>query len=196
MPRRDTDHRRRAHRAVQVSHHAPGLGLEALGQSDATALLYMDRVDAVAAFAVVNTEGRTLDDDVADTSFTLVILVIAAAVSLLPGTVGVCGVVSYLVGRRTRELRVRMALGARAGEVRAMVVRQGMGVVAAGLGLGLVAALATTRVMASLLFRISPTDPVVLAGTVLLLFGVGLAATLVPAVRASRVDPAEALRAE
>lgn len=143
---------------------------------------------------------RTLDeiaaDDVASTSFTLTLLAIAAAMSLLLGTVGIYGVISYVVGRRTRELGVRMALGAGAAEVRAMVLQQGVGVIVLGLALGLAAALGATRLMASLLYEVSPTDPWVLGSTTLLLFVVGVAATLVPAVRASRVDPVEALRSE
>lgn len=134
--------------------------------------------------------------DMADTSFTALMLGIASLLSLVLGAVGIYGVISYVVAQRTRELGVRMALGAAAGDVRAMVVRQGLAVTGVGLGVGLLAALAITRVLGSLLYEVSTTDPLVLGGTTLLLLLVSLAASFLPARRASRVDPVEALRSE
>ncbi|MEK9501926.1 ABC transporter permease [Gaopeijia maritima] len=134
--------------------------------------------------------------DMADTSFTALMLGIASLLSLTLGAVGIYGVISYVVAQRTRELGVRMALGAAAGDVRAMVVRQGLTVTVVGLGVGLVAAVAITRVLGSLLYEVSTTDPLVLGGTTLLLLLVSLAASFLPARRASRVDPVEALRSE
>ncbi|MEQ9570003.1 MAG: FtsX-like permease family protein, partial [Longimicrobiales bacterium] len=134
--------------------------------------------------------------DLAGTSFTVLLLGIASFLSLALGAVGIYGVVSYVVAQRTRELGVRMALGAAAEDVRRMVVRQGLVVTAVGLGAGLLAAMALTRVLGTLLYEVSATDPLVLGGTTGLLLAVSLLASFLPARRASRVDPVEALRSE
>ena len=143
---------------------------------------------------------RTMERIVSDAgiqmAFTMVMLVIAAFVALLLGAVGIYGVVSYVVAQRTGEIGVRMALGARAADVSRMVLRQGGSVVAFGLVLGLVGAFALTRLMRALLFGISPTDPGTFAGVSLLLAGIALLASYVPARRAARVDPVQALRSE
>ncbi len=128
--------------------------------------------------------------------FTMLMLGLAAAVALLLGSVGLYGVISYGVTQRRQEMGVRMALGAPAGRVRGLVVRQGAVVAAVGLGMGFVAALGLTRVMDTLLFEVSPTDPPTFGLVVLLLFVVSLFASWVPARRAASVDPAIALRAE
>ena len=119
-----------------------------------------------------------------------------AALALVLGVVGVYGVTSYLVAQRTREVGLRLALGAQPAQVVRMVVRQGMVAAAAGLTLGLVVALAVTRLMASLLYGVSPTDVVTLLAVTTLLALATLLANYFPARRAARVDPLVALRAE
>ena len=119
---------------------------------------------------------------------------VASAVALLLGMVGIYGVISYVVSQRTREIGVRMALGASAPEVRRMVVRQGMGLAAVGVGAGLVGAWLMSSVMTSLLFGVSATDPLTYAsGALALSFVAGVASGL-PAQRAAGVDPSRALR--
>jgi predicted permease len=130
------------------------------------------------------------------TTFTMLLLVIAAAVALLLGAVGIYGVISYVVGQRTREIGVRMALGARREEISRLVLREGLGIILAGVAVGLVAALAATRLMSSLLYGVSPTDPWTFAAVPLLLVAVALLATWAPAQRASSVEPLEAIRHE
>ena len=132
----------------------------------------------------------------ARTAFTLLLLGIASAVALVLGAVGIYGVISYVVSMRTREIAVRLALGAQPADVQRMVSRQAVGVAALGVLFGLAGALAMTRLLAALLFGVSPTDPVTLAGAVGLLLAVALVASWLPARRAAAVDPASALRAE
>lgn len=132
----------------------------------------------------------------ARTSFTLAMLGAAAGIALLLGLVGIYGVVSYVVSQRTREIGVRMALGASSGSVRRMVVRQGFALAAAGVVGGVAVALVLSRVMGALLFGVGSTDPVtyvVVAGT---LVGVATLASWLPARRAAAVDPSGALRAD
>jgi ABC-type antimicrobial peptide transport system permease subunit len=129
-------------------------------------------------------------------AFTMILLAIAAAVALLLGIVGIYGVMSYIVSQRTGEIGVRLALGADSGAVAGMIVRQGGTVALAGIALGLMGALAASRVMASLLYRVSPRDPVVFAVTTTTLLAVALVACWLPARRAARLNPLDALRAE
>jgi predicted permease len=146
------------------------------------------------------TSQRTMDEilatSLAESSFTLLLLVVAAVVALLLGVVGLYGVISYVVSQRAHEIGVRIALGARPGAVRAMVVRQGAGVTLLGIVLGLAAAVGATRLMASLLFEVSARDPFTFAATALVLAAVSLAATWLPARRAAAISPLEALREE
>jgi predicted permease len=116
--------------------------------------------------------------------------------ALLLACVGLYGVMSYAVARRTNEIGVRMALGARGADVVRMVMKETMLLVAVGMAVGLGAALATTRLISSLLFELSPNDPVTIAAAALLMVAVAALAGYLPARRASRVDPMEALRCE
>jgi predicted permease len=127
-------------------------------------------------------------------SFTMLTLGVIAALAMALGAVGLYGVLSYVVAQRVREIGVRMALGATAGAVRRMVVSQGMKVVLAGAGVGIAVALASTRLLDTLLFGVSAVDPVVFAAMSIMMIGVGMLASYVPAHRASRVDPIESLR--
>ncbi len=146
--------------------------------------------------ANVRTLDEILDLSLARTSFTLVILIIAAAVALALGVVGIFGVISYIVGQRTREIGVRMALGAKRGDVSRMVLRQGMILAGSGVAIGLLAALGLTRLMSSLLYGVEATDPVTFGVVAAMLSAVALLASYLPALRASRTDPVEALRFE
>jgi putative ABC transport system permease protein len=132
----------------------------------------------------------------AQTSFALAMLGIAASVALLIGVVGIYGVIAYAVAQRTREIGIRMALGAEIGDVRKMFLRHGLSLTAAGIALGIGTAVVLTRVMSAFLFGVGPMDPVTYAAVSGTLAAVALVATYLPARRASRVDPIVALRAD
>jgi predicted permease len=146
--------------------------------------------------ADVRTLNDILDQSMARTSFTLVMLLIAAGVALALGVVGIYGVISYIVSQRTREIGVRMALGADRRDVRRMVLRQGMILAGIGVVIGLAAAVGLTRVMSALLYGVEATDPLTLGVVAALLVAVAFGASYLPALRASRTDPQVALRFE
>ncbi len=146
--------------------------------------------------ARVRTLDEYVDRSMARTSFTLIMLGIAAAVALFLGSVGIYGVVSYVVSQRTREIGVRMALGAEQSDVRRMVLKQAMMLTGGGVVLGLAGAMGLTRLMSSLLFGVSPMDPVTFGSVAVGLSGVALLASYLPARRAAKVDPVVALRFE
>ena len=135
-------------------------------------------------------------NSLAATSYTVVLLGIAAGIALLLGVVGIYGVISYIVSRRTQEIGVRLALGAPGEVVLRSVVGQGMTLTGIGIAIGLAGAWAMSRALSSLLYGVETTDPVTFAGTALLLALVALLATYLPARRASKVDPVQALRSE
>jgi predicted permease len=146
--------------------------------------------------ASVRTLGEVVAASMARTSFTLVMLAIAGAMALLLGIAGIYGVISYSVSQRTREIGIRMALGAQRAEVTRMFVRYGLSLAAIGIVCGLVAAVALARLMASLLFEVSPMDPLTYAFVCLSLAAAAMLASYVPALRATGVNPVTALRAE
>ena len=153
-------------------------------------------VDADLPVFRVSTLKVLFDQSIARTSFTLVMLAIAGGMALLLGIVGIYGVIAYAVSQRTREIGIRVALGAQAFRLRRMFVREGLVLAAIGSALGMIAAAGLTRLMASLLFGITPLDPLTYATVPLLLLAAAALASYVPARRATAVNPVEALRAE
>ncbi|HEX5706976.1 MAG TPA: ABC transporter permease [Pyrinomonadaceae bacterium] len=144
----------------------------------------------------VRTMEDVLSESIAPERFSMMLLGIFAALALVLAAVGVYGVMSYSVAQRTREIGIRMALGAQPRDVLKLAVGQGLKLVAVGVAAGLVAAALLTRVMSSLLFGVSATDPLTFAAISLVLVGVGVLASYIPARRATKVDPLTALRYE
>jgi predicted permease len=143
---------------------------------------------------------QTLDeiqaDSMAQTSFAMVMLAIAASLALLLGLVGIYGVIAYIAAQRTREIGIRMALGAQTADVRRLFLRHGLLLTGAGIALGIGVSVAVTRVVSALLFGVGPMDPVTYAAVSAGLAAVALLATWLPARRASRINPIAALRAD
>ncbi len=151
-------------------------------------------VDRSIALAQVQTLQEILDRSSAQMAFTMVLLAIAAGVALLLGLVGIYGVMSYLVAQRTGEIGVRLALGAEPSSVTRMIVNQGGHVALIGVAAGLVGAFAGSRLIESLLYRVTARDPAVFAAASVALFTVALTACWLPARRAARLNPLDALR--
>jgi putative ABC transport system permease protein len=146
--------------------------------------------------ARVRTLQQMYDESMAQTSFVLVILGIAASVTLLLGLVGIYGVIAYIVAQRRREVGIRMALGAQSESVQRIFVARGLTLTAIGLVVGLAAAAALARVLSSLLFGVTPFDPLTYIAVIAGLGGVAALATWLPARQATRIDPMSALRAD
>jgi putative ABC transport system permease protein len=144
----------------------------------------------------VRTAEQVLEKSIARPRFNMLLITILASVALVLAAVGIYGVISYSVTQRTHEIGVRMALGASVGDVLKLVVGQGMILAGSGIALGLLAAFAITRIMATLLFGISATDPVTYFSLALLIGIIALLACYIPARRATKVNPVTALRAE
>lgn len=153
-------------------------------------------VDSDLPLADPSTLGELYTKSMARTSFTLVMLCVAGSMALLLGIVGIYGVISYSVSQRTREIGIRMALGAQQQKLTAMFVRQGLLLAGVGVAIGLVSAFITMRLMSSLLFNVSPMDPGTYIATSLLVVAVAWIACYLPSRRAAAVDPTLALRAE
>jgi putative ABC transport system permease protein len=130
------------------------------------------------------------------TSFTMALLAIAGGMALLLGIVGIYVVIAYAVSQRTREIGIRIALGAQAAGVQRLFVRHGLLLAGVGAVLGLTAAVGLTRLMKSLLFGTTPLDPATYGAVTLVLVAAAALASYFPARRATRVDPVEALRVE
>jgi predicted permease len=153
-------------------------------------------VDAEVPLADVSTLGTLYTKSMARTSFTLVMLCVAGSMALLLGIVGIYGVISYAVSQRTREIGIRMALGAQRGELTAMFVRQGLLLTLIGAACGLVTAFVSMRLMSSLLFNVSPVDPITYVSITIGVVAVAYLACYLPSRRAATVEPMQALRTE
>jgi hypothetical protein len=151
-------------------------------------------VNASLPVANVRTLSDIMSASMAQTSFALVMLSIAAAVALMLGIVGIWGVIAYIVSQRTKEIGIRIALGAVSRDVTRPFLRQGLLLAGAGIVIGMVAAGAATRAMSTLLYGVAALDPLTYIAVAMGLGATALVASYVPAVRAARVDPAEALR--
>jgi putative ABC transport system permease protein len=143
---------------------------------------------------------RTMDDLVSASlspqRFTMLLLAVFAGLALLLATIGIYSVISYSVSRRTHEIGIRISLGASPADVLLLVLRQGMMLTAMGLVIGIITALVFSRLMATVVYDVKPSDPLTFVAVALLLAGVAVVACYIPARRATRVDPGVALRHE
>jgi hypothetical protein len=144
----------------------------------------------------VHTLGHFYTESMARTSFTLVMLAVAGGMALLLGIVGIYGVIAYSVSQRTREIGIRMALGAQRQTLISMFVRHGLLLTGVGIACGLVASFAVMRLMSSLLFNVSPLDPVTYSAVTIVVVFTAYLACYLPSRRAATIDPVDALRAE
>lgn len=153
-------------------------------------------IDANLPVSDVHTEEYYYTKSMARTSFTLVMLGVAASIALLLGVVGLYGVIAYSASQRKREIGIRIALGAQRNDITGMFVRQGLMLAGGGVACGLLLAIGATRLMRSLLFHVSPIDPLTYACGVLALCGAAVLASYIPSRRTASVNPVEALRAQ
>jgi len=153
-------------------------------------------VDSDLALADASTLGALYTKSMARTSFTLVMLCVAGSMALLLGIVGIYGVISYAVAQRTREIGIRMAMGAERQALTALFVRQGLWLTGIGVAIGLVTAFLSVRLMTALLFNVSALDPWSYGIATLCVVGIAWIASYLPSRRAAVVNPVDALRAE
>ena len=165
------------------------LALESMGRELRT-------IDSDVPISMVKPLEQIVTASVASRRFNLVLLATFAGSALLLAGVGIYGVIAFLVATRTREIGVRMALGARRADVMRLVLGHGLKLVLAGVAVGWIGALIAARGLTSLLFATAPTDPLTYAGVATLLTLVALLASYIPARRATKVDPVQALRTE
>jgi predicted permease len=154
------------------------------------------RLNPDLALSQISTLDAVLASATREQRFTMAVMTGFAFLALVLAAVGIYGVVSYSVSRRTREIGIRLALGADVARVRALVLFQGMAPVIAGLAAGLIAAMLLTRYLGSLLYGVAPLDPVTFTTIPLIMLAVAACSVLIPAARASHVEPVEALRSE
>jgi len=181
------------HRFVVFAIRTPRAGSDSLIQDVRQAVW---SVDANLPLTDIHTQDYYYQKSIARTSFTLVMLGIAAGIALLLGVVGLYGVIAYSASQRTREIGIRIALGAQRNSIVNMFVRQGLALAACGIGCGLLMALAATRLLSSLLFHVSPMDPATYVLASLALCGAAMLASYIPSRRTAAVNPVDALRAE
>ena len=183
-----------------MSQSAPGVGVLVRSEGSAPVFESLRRASAQMSSQQVVFGAQTMNEIIANSlaerRFSMTLLGIFAGVALVLASVGIYGVVSYVVGQRTQEIGVRIAMGAQRTEVLRLVLAQGTAMAALGTGIGLVAALALTRLMGTMLFAISAADPLTYFSVIAILFAVSLAACFLPARRASRLNPVDALRYE
>ena len=184
---------------AQQPESSPALMIRTTNNPESIAAAVRHEVQTIDKTQLVHSV-RTLDsvmsEAVAAPRFRTSLLGVFAVIAVILALVGIYGVMSYAVTQRTREIGIRMALGARAADVLKLIVRNGMGPVLLGVALGLAGAIAFTRLMASFLFGVTPTDALTLATVSVSLILVALIACCLPARRAAKVDPLVALRYE
>ncbi|HTT34144.1 MAG TPA: ABC transporter permease [Methylomirabilota bacterium] len=184
----------------QMSQAASGVGVVVRTQGQAPVFESIRRASRELSDQQVVSNVQTMDEiidgSLADRQFTLILLATFAALALVLASIGIYGVVSYVVSQRTQEIGVRMAMGARPWDVLRLIVGQGAKMATAGVGIGLLSAFALTRFMAGMVYGISTTDPVTFLAVAAVLIFMALAACYLPARRATRVDPVVALRYE
>ena len=185
-------HRQSAVRAMAMVVRTTGDPLDLIGAARGL----LNDIDPSVAMSDVATLGTLVDRTLAPHRFTMTLFALFAGVALLLTLAGIYGVLAFVVGRRRREIGVRMALGARAADVTGMVVRQGMALVGMGLTLGLLVSFVASRLLESLIYGVATSDPVTYVAVALVLAGTGLAACLVPAVESARTLPMSVLGAE
>ena len=156
----------------------------------------MHRIDPELAVANIRTVHELVEANVAADRFRTTLLAVFAALALVLAAVGIYGVMSYAVGRRSREIGIRLALGARAGAIHRLVLGEGLVVAGIGIALGLLASAALTHAVSTLLFEVSATDAATFIAVPALLLAIAALACFVPARRAARVDPSVTMRAD
>jgi putative ABC transport system permease protein len=154
------------------------------------------RVDSSAVMYEVRPMQEIVKGSVATQRLAMILLSVFSGLALLLSAIGIYGVISYLAGQRTKEIGVRMAMGATSADVLRMVLREGMNITLIGVGIGILAALGLTRLITKMIYGVGAMDPITFAGVAILLTGVALLACYIPARRAMRVDPIIALRYE